>query len=142
MGLGIVTEAGDEGSVDLQLIHRKLVEMAERGVAGAEVVDGDANAERLQLLERGSHCRLIGHDHRFGDLEREQRGLKPAQVQGSGYIVHDLGVSQLPSRDVDVHGETGGRRVMLLPESSLAARCPRRPSDRSARSLRSSRRSG
>ena len=36
-----------EGPVDLERVHREALEVAERRVAGAEVVDGEADAEVL-----------------------------------------------------------------------------------------------
>jgi hypothetical protein len=37
--LGVEVDAGDEGAVDLQLVDGEGLEVAERRVAGAEVVD-------------------------------------------------------------------------------------------------------
>src|SRR4051794_11282994 len=46
--LRVLTERGHESPVDLQLVHRKLLEVSERRVAGAEVVDGDLAAQAAQ----------------------------------------------------------------------------------------------
>ena len=46
-------EVGDEALVDLEARHREVLEVGERRVAGAEVVDRDPDAERAQLA-RGS----------------------------------------------------------------------------------------
>src|SRR5690242_11775348 len=59
----------DEGAVDLERVYRELGEVTERGIAGAEVVDRDAQSEhahRLQLL----HVRLdVLHDEALRDLD-------------------------------------------------------------------------
>ena len=49
-------EAVDEGAVDLQRVEGEAVEVGERGVAGAEVVEDEANAELAQRLERGGRA--------------------------------------------------------------------------------------
>ena len=41
-------DALDEGAVDLERVDRELTQVGERAVAGAEVVDGDPDAERLE----------------------------------------------------------------------------------------------
>src|SRR2546423_11850009 len=43
---------GDERAVDLDAVGREARQIAQRGVAGAEVVDEDAHAERLELADR------------------------------------------------------------------------------------------
>ena len=42
-----------ERAVDLDLVEGEALQVAERGIAGAEVVHGDAHAELAQLVERG-----------------------------------------------------------------------------------------
>ena len=44
-------EVRDEGAVDLERVDRELPQVRERAVARSEVVDGEAHAERLQLVE-------------------------------------------------------------------------------------------
>jgi len=44
-------DLADEGAVDLERVGGEEPERAERRVAGAEVVDRDADAEALQLAE-------------------------------------------------------------------------------------------
>ena len=51
LALAALGQLGDEGAVDLQHVDRELAQVGERGVAGAEVVDGDPDPERLQLAQ-------------------------------------------------------------------------------------------
>src|SRR5471030_2118934 len=44
-----------ERAVDLQRVHRQFGQVAERGEAGAEVVDGDAYAHTLNRLQAGDN---------------------------------------------------------------------------------------
>jgi hypothetical protein len=46
--VGVAVAGGDpvdEGAVDLELVHRQLVQVGQRGVPGAEVVDGQPHAD-------------------------------------------------------------------------------------------------
>nr|GFB67140.1 hypothetical protein [Tanacetum cinerariifolium] len=52
----------DEGAVDLQHIDRELLEVVQRGIAGAEVVDRDAQAQALEAVQ---------DLHRFADLAHQ-----------------------------------------------------------------------
>ena len=45
--LVVLAEGGDEAAVDLQHVEREAVQVGERRVAGAEVVEREADAERL-----------------------------------------------------------------------------------------------
>src|SRR3984957_19715407 len=46
--LRIASEIDDKGAVDLDLVERERLQIGQRGVAAAEIVHGDAHAERLQ----------------------------------------------------------------------------------------------
>ena len=52
--LRVVLDALDEGPVDLDHVDREAAKLAERREAGAEVVDRDAHAEVVELLELGA----------------------------------------------------------------------------------------
>src|SRR5258705_1507096 len=67
----LLQHADDEGAVDLERLHRELREIAERGIAGAEVVDGDAHAQLAQGSELLDVRRDFLHENAFGDLEVE-----------------------------------------------------------------------
>ena len=43
--------AADEGAIDLDRLERKVLEIAQRGVAHAEVVEPELHAQRAQLAE-------------------------------------------------------------------------------------------
>ena len=45
-------EIADEGAVELQAVDGKPLQVAERRIAGAEIVDGDAKAARLEVVQR------------------------------------------------------------------------------------------
>src|SRR5690606_27304481 len=68
----VVGQVADEGAVDLQLVELEALEVGERGVAGAKVVDGQLDAQRVNRVERGRDVGQLGHEGALGDLEFEQ----------------------------------------------------------------------
>ena len=63
-----VADVVDERAVDLQAVDRQAVKIRERGEAGAEVVDGNGDAQRLQGVQLGFYIGSVGHRHRLGNL--------------------------------------------------------------------------
>ena len=68
-----VDHVGDERAVDLQRVPGEVVQDRQRRVAGAEVVELDADAEIQQLAEHGAHELGVLHQRALGDLEHEAR---------------------------------------------------------------------
>ncbi len=78
----VAMQIADEGAVDLQCVDGQAVQIGQRRIAGAEVVQQQQNAHRFQLLEQID--RVIGffHHHAFGDLEFQFRRIETAGSQG------------------------------------------------------------
>ena len=67
-------EAGDEGAVDLEVVNLELAQVLEAGVAGTEVVQGDADALDAEAAEvEGGAGGVLG-DGGFGDLKTSRVG--------------------------------------------------------------------
>ena len=62
----------DEAPIDLQLVGRQLLQVHQAGIAGAEIVDGDAHADVGQFLQDQQAVLGIVHGGGFGDLQRQQ----------------------------------------------------------------------
>jgi hypothetical protein len=62
-----------EGLVDLERADRELLQRRQRRIARAEVVDGQVQAHRVQLVEQPHHAAGLGHEGGLGDLEFEVR---------------------------------------------------------------------
>ena len=59
----IVRETSDEGLIDLQLVGAESLEVTQRGIAGAEVIDRDAHTECVELVhDRDGTQRVVGCD--------------------------------------------------------------------------------
>src|SRR5690606_41625326 len=67
-------ESVDKGLVDLQRRDGEPTQVAEAGIAGAEIINGEADAEaakRAEILER---LLRIFHDHALGRSEERRVG--------------------------------------------------------------------
>src|SRR5206468_8634051 len=60
-----------EGAVDLDLVDGEALEVGQRRVARAEVVDGEPHAHLPQAVDDGDRALRLVHHGRLGDLERE-----------------------------------------------------------------------
>ena len=60
-----------EGAVELDLVERECVQGRERGIAGAEIVHRDGDAERLDLTQEVQRAVEILDQGGFGDLDFE-----------------------------------------------------------------------
>ena len=104
----------DEGLVDLDLLHRKAFQVGQRGVAGAKVIDRDADARLVQAPQR--LLRLGRDDRPLGDLEAELVGCHLPGAQQLGDGVGKLVVEEVPGGEVHRHADVDagpGPRVNL-----------------------------
>ena len=118
----------EERLVDLEDVDREPVEVAERRVAGAEVVDRQPDAERLELRSVATPGRL-GPEHRLGDLQHQRGG----RSRGSSTVVHarpTIGLGWLLRRDVHADGEAapGWGLARTAPPGGRPSRSTQRPS--------------
>jgi hypothetical protein len=123
--------AVDEALVDLEHVQREALQMGERRVAGAEVVDGEPHAQRLELGESRERGAGVLHRRALGDLEHQRPRRDPGGVEGGADVRDELRrvgcPVQLPAGDVDGHVRRGVRAVDPLPVPQLAARLAEHP---------------
>ncbi len=84
--LGVDDEPRHEGPVDLQLAHRQPAQMHERGVTGAEVVEGHLHAVSREPREGvGGPLRVLQQDVLgYLQLQRPRRHPVPGEAGGDG----------------------------------------------------------
>src|SRR3546814_7979538 len=82
-------------------LERQRAQVRERAVAGAEIVEREADALVLEAADDRLREREIVEQRTFGDLDLEPRG----RIAGLGEQFDDLlrqpGVAKLPRRNVD-----------------------------------------
>jgi len=59
----------DEGFVDLDLVERESLQIGERGVAGAEIVEREGHAERAQSRHVTARRLVVAEQHRLRDFQ-------------------------------------------------------------------------
>ena len=103
--LGRVTgQTGDEAAVELDDVRRHRLQPGEGAVAGAEVVQGQPDAELLDRVEPVPQVDTALQDRRLGDLQDQPgRVGQPAGGQFVGQHRHEVGLGELPGADVHRH---------------------------------------
>ena len=79
--VGAVADVVDEASVDLEAVDRQRADVAQAGEAASIVIQGNVDAQSLQMMQHG-----VGHVHRFhqtglGDLDLDQLARQVVPVQ-------------------------------------------------------------
>jgi hypothetical protein len=69
-----VAQVADELPVDLECVQRERVQVGQRRVAGAEVVEGDQEAEFVQFGESPRGAAQVLDQQALGDLQLEALG--------------------------------------------------------------------
>ena len=99
--LRVAAEIHDEGAVDLDLVERERLEIAQRGVSAAEIIHGDAHAERLQPAQQRETAIKILDQHALGDFELEPAGRKAGLEQDGMHKPDHVAVHELRRRQID-----------------------------------------
>ena len=120
----VVAHARDERAVDLDRLHRQPLEVRERGVAGAEVVDREPEPHLVQAREHLAHAERVGEDRRLGDLELELLGRHAGLLEESCDPVGELEIEQVGDRQVHGDVEVGGPRGSTSRTPAAPRRAP------------------
>ena len=103
----------NELAIDLEEVHRQVLEVMEAAVAAAEVVEGEPATEMPEPLGQLDRDRGVCDQRGLSDLEHEPRRIGP----GARQLMLDVGdqpcVPDRSCRDIDLHvdparGEIGG----------------------------------
>ena len=102
LGSDVVGDLVDEALVDLDDLDREAPEIAQRRVAGSEVVDREGDPEALELAQpAGRGLGLAGHDA-LGDLERQELRRQVAVLEREADRRDEAGMLELDAGQVDV----------------------------------------
>ncbi len=116
----VLGDAAHEGLVDLELIQGQAFEVGQRGIAGAEIVHGEADANISEFPHGLDDQVHIPHHQALGQLQLEPAGIGPALVQRAAHLGDEIGLVKLAGADVDRQLQVTGGRV-LAPEGESAA---------------------
>ena len=87
---------GDEGPIDLELVHGQALEVGHGRIAGAEVVDRELHAHGVEASEDLQGVDRVGHDGALGELDDQQRCGHLVAVPQLADLVGKLQVEQTP----------------------------------------------
>src|SRR5687768_17261199 len=99
--VGALVQAAHEGLVDLDRVQRQVLQQRERRVAGAEVVERDAHAERAQLAQLGDGLLDVEEHRALGDLEAKAPRVDRGCLDDGPHARHEIGTGELPGAHVD-----------------------------------------
>src|SRR6185436_19773165 len=101
--LSRLTDAADEGTVNLEDVHRETVQVAKRRVTSAEVIDAELHAEGFQPAQE-LRCRLgIFHHRALGNLQFQMPRIDVCFFQRPANLIDEGRLSQLLAGKVDAH---------------------------------------
>jgi hypothetical protein len=84
--LAILVDARHEGAIDLEDVEREQSQVTQGRIAGAEVVDGQADTDVLELAQLVLHPFVVLDEQSLGDLERELFGRDPRRLQRAAHV--------------------------------------------------------
>src|SRR5690554_1307654 len=93
--LAVGDDIVDEVAVDLDAIHRQILEIAEAGIAGTEVVDAGGDAHPLEGVQGLDGGVAVAHEDALGELELQAAG-------GQGSALEDIPQGGEESRTVEL----------------------------------------
>ena len=112
---------GDEAAIHLQGIEGQLAQARQRGIAGAEVIAGNADTLLAQTLEDLRGAFGVLHHQRLGDFDLEAAALQVFAADQLLHVIEKVWLDQL--RRGNIHGDENrfGRAVGALPDTQLTA---------------------
>src|SRR5581483_8615758 len=110
---------------DLQLVDGEAAQIADAGVARAEVIDGHEHAHAAQLLENHRRLLRIGHHRALGELDLEKPRLQTLALESGTNHIEQVAAPELGRGDIDGYPQRG--QTAALPLLALATRFPQYP---------------
>ena len=119
-GVLAALHAADEALVDLQLVEGKHLQIAEPGIAGAEIVERDAKAGTLEAAQGGDGAILVDDQHALGDLQLDPPRIRLDRLDDRQQAGDEIRLAEIERGDVDRHRQ-------VLPVARLDAGRAERP---------------
>src|SRR5829696_2445614 len=117
----------DERLVDLEDVDREAAQVAERRVAGAEVVDGQQHPEPLELPQPHAHRLDVADQDALGDLDGELARRQPRGLERVDHLGDQALLLELAAGQVDVDRQRRRVRELALPAAGLEAGLEQHP---------------
>jgi hypothetical protein len=114
-----MVEVADEGAVDLQPVHRQAAQQVERGVTGAEVVDGDVKAIAGQMAHGFGSGHRVAQQGRFCDFQLHGIGAELVLGQGLVQLLGQVAIEGFEQAGGDVDPQPGHPQLLQAPLPDL-----------------------
>ena len=117
----IAVVAGDlmyKGLVNLEGVDGKLAEMAQAGIAGAEVVHSKVYPHFFETLQNGGRGLDIVHENAFGEFQVKVARLQAGFREYGADTFDKTSIAELDGGDID--GNALARQARVLPLARLS----------------------
>ena len=121
----VIGEVAHKRLVDLELVDRKPLEVTERRVARAKVVNRQAHAALVQVFHDLDGAQRVLHGHALGQLQFQVMRRQTSLGQHLGHQLGQVLVTELHGRQVD--GHLLQRQARLQPDAHLLRRGAQHP---------------
>ena len=122
----VFQDVAHKSLVDLDLVQGQALEVAQRRVAGAEIIQCKTDTALLQHVHLGDHLVHLFQQQAFGQLQFQQPGRGARVGQGGEQPGDEVRVAELPGAHVHGHRQVGRGRV-AGPGCQLLARAAQHP---------------
>ena len=117
--LVLLDQSHDEAAIQFDLVDWQLLQVSQRGVAGAKIIDGEVDPQLADGLHLEHGFVEIFQDHRFGELQHQAGGRDPAVVDDLLQLRQKITMVKLAGTDVDRNGRQF--ETLALPVDKLGA---------------------
>ena len=93
--LSVAVEVRHQRSVELDHVERQILGQAQRGVAGAEVVERNPDSQALDVLEHLASSLEVVHHRFLAHLEAQRASGKTMLGQRSADVLGEIELGQL-----------------------------------------------
>ena len=93
----------DERAVNLDLVDGQTLEVAEAGKTGAEIIERNANPQRLEPVQRVDRLFSVMQQKRLGDLQLQLLTTESVFLQGGLYILDEMATLKMHRRNIHRH---------------------------------------
>ena len=98
----------DKAAIDFDDVHMEHLQIAEAGVAGAKVIDGDEHAQLVQGIEDGAGLLVRIHHLPLRHLEHQAQILAREGAKKVAALGDDVLVFEVLGADIDGDVKAGG----------------------------------
>jgi len=91
----------DERAIDLDLVEGQFLQVSQRRVAGAKVVEREPQSMGLEFLHLVADVLHVFNQNAFGEFEAQFGGVCPGAIESRQNLLDKFRLMELPGADVD-----------------------------------------